>query len=90
MLKSNLNNSPMDLQALREARKIKFKQEREVEIQRDAQDPFKGGASDEEIDDSKVDEWNAKYPHRRYNYQEKKKDDKKEEEKKEDKKDEKV
>ena len=77
MLKLKLDNTTMDLQALREARIIKFKQEREVEIARDKEDPFKGVASDEEIDDSKVDEWNAKYPHRQYNYQEKKKDDKK-------------
>tara|TARA_R100000951_G_C2580746_1_gene161826 strand:+ start:104 stop:337 length:234 start_codon:yes stop_codon:yes gene_type:complete len=77
MLKVKLNNAPMDLQALRESRMNKFKNEREVEIARDKEDPFKGGASDEEVDDAKVDEWNAKYPHKQYNYQEKKKDDKK-------------
>lgn len=81
MLKVKLDNAPMDLQALREARMHKFKQEREVEIKRDTEDPFRGIASDEEVEDSKVDEWNAKYPHRRYNYQEKKKDDKKDDKK---------
>ena len=77
MLKVKLDNSPLDLEAIRVSRMNKFKHQREVEVARDKEDPFRGGGSDDEVEDSKVDEWNAKYPHRQYTYKKKKKEEKK-------------
>ena len=76
MLKVKLD-TPLDLEALRAYRMNKSKHQREVEIARLIEDPFIGGGSDDEVEDSKVDEWNAKYPHRQYAYQKKKKEEKK-------------
>ena len=76
MLKVKLD-SPLDLEAIRVSRMNKFKQQREIEVARDKEDPFRGGGSDDEVEDSKVDEWNAKYKHKQYKYQKKKKEEKK-------------
>tara|TARA_R110000787_G_scaffold13338_5_gene41964 strand:+ start:1404 stop:1640 length:237 start_codon:yes stop_codon:yes gene_type:complete len=76
MLKVKLD-TPLDLEAIRVSRMNKFKHHREVETARDKEDPFRGGGSDDEVEDSKVDEWNAKYKHKQYKYQKKKKEEKK-------------
>jgi hypothetical protein len=73
MLKVKLD-TPLDLEDIRVSRMIKFKQLNDAYIARYIDDPYEGGGSDDEVEDSKVDEWNAKYPHRQYAYQKKKKD----------------